>query len=607
MKFLPCKALCLGLSWVAWSAGAYAIPIVPDTVTNQEITRPLNTATPDDYLIDMARATNVNVLADATYFPVPSSVVPYPAMSGSVAGMKGEYREHWNANLINVMGDFVAQEKLSTLRASDRTFLFWSEPDPIALVQAQLPLTRAAENARFAKAVAAQQAAGVPDEEIIDAEASDSEIKRVLLDYLKRKRGWTWSETRQNEKLDIPIPLDELTPDLRALVLLRVQRTWIDSEDTQYFDDDFWVSESLKLRAYDFNGSTVLGVQKDALDDGGHPKTATQHGIANLEDIENGGAPIELIDVAPTTATPDALLKEPKFDDSTMERVYGGISNHIADSILDADPDLQKEISLEAKRLPLREIVAQLQKQSGVSLSLGADAPADKTLTALVTKMPLATFLETLSRVYGVSWEKVGDAYQMRGNQRGELHLQLLQVGDPYRYRFRFMFYNRTDREQNRVALGRAVVKQVGLEALKTPQGVAFESLAKPLQERVKYAIEESAAERMSTMLYQFNALLTQELTHGELDLHFANGVGLQANNPNGNVMRTHPMIFNDFQFNVTSSVGPPEMLQFFVESRDGQLSTPVFELISRSSWQEPQSPANAPGRRRLPPVGRLP
>ena len=602
-------------------APVYAESIEFDEVTKQEITVPLNTATMDDYLVDMAGAANVNFFADATDF-ARSPVVAYPATPGAIAGVKGEEREHWTPTLLNLMGDFAAQEKLTTLRSAPRTFLFWSEPDPHELLDAQWELTQAADRARFARAVAAETAKGVPPDQIVGGELEDDPLKRALINYLKTEQNWTWDAVKNAQPLHIRVPLNDLPSDLRALVVLGIRQSVVTSRNFEFLRPEFWKRDDLQVamvsaRVWGADHPLAIGIRYFTLDEQGR-KYYQEYPLVELKDAEEEAAPAEM----PALPLPKVVagngLTEAKFDDSALERVYGGISDEIADPLLDADPRLQKDVTLSVKRLPLRALLEQLQAQSGLRLTLGKDAPADKLLTARANKMPLATFLENLSRVYGVTWIKDGDVYQMQGNQRGDLHLKLLQIGEPYLYRYRFYFYNRTDRERKRAAIGRAVIKEVGMKALQapiemiteaadTPAGVAFSSLPENLRYGLRRIMEEPREENLSVALYQINALLTRELEKGELELHFVNGVGQPVKYGREDQDVTRELGTNSMgpRFSYSYIVGPPEMLSFYVSSRDGQLVTPIFDILSYSPWQDPQAPqepVKKPNNRRLPP-----
>ena len=205
---------------------AHTIPIVPDEVTVQEFTKPLDTSSADNYLLDMARTASINVIADSTDFPVDSTVIPYPATSGYDIGTNDNRPQNWNSNLNSLIGDFTAQKKSTVLRSAPRTFLFWSEPDPRQLFALQGELTASNQASRWAQAVVEAKANGTPEDEIIRGELSDAQLRNVLSNYLK-SIGWKGTVAERTDHVDIRIPLNELPPDLRELVLFDFQKHFV--------------------------------------------------------------------------------------------------------------------------------------------------------------------------------------------------------------------------------------------------------------------------------------------------------------------------------------------------------------------------------------------
>lgn len=562
---------------------AQAVPLKPDAVMNQMITQQLDTATMDDYLINMARAVNVNVFADATDFPPASPVAPYPATSGAIAGVNREDWKNWSSTLISVMGDFVAQEKLSTLRSGERTFLFWSEPDPRELLDLQLALSQADDNARFANAVAAAKANGLLEEQPIHGALPEDQLKRVLFDTLQTQRGWTPTYAQSKKKVDIRIPFADLSPDLRALILSDLRQNAAGSNELQFLQDDLWKKDDLRVLVWKENGSSVIGLQLRQLDEDGQLKSVTPSLLTKLDVADT--APTAIDSLPPQTAKNSAVQLAPAFDQSTMDKVYGGILDDGSNPLLDNDPTLQKATSIEAKRLALREFLARLQEQSGVSFGLAEHAPADKLITLRVDAMPLARIMENLSRIYGVKWSKNETGYTMQGDDRGELHLKLLQMGDPARYRFRFLFYNRAEREQEKAAIGRAVIEKAGLAALQTPQGVEFSTLPSSLQEQWRRVVEAPIEENCSVRLYRLNALLTEQLAQNGLVLRF------------GNAVEQTPIP------GLPSSSASSELLSFSILSQDGKMAEPIFTsavlLYGKQAPGHVRTPGKPPSRRR--------
>ena len=556
-------------------AGAQAIPMMPDEVTLQEIPKPLDTGSADNYLIDMARTAGINVFADATDFPADSTVIPYPATSAYDVGTNGNRPPNWNSNLRSLIGDFTAQEKLTVLRSAPRTFLFWSEPDPRQLLALQSKLTIANQKVRWAQAVAEAKAAGTPDDEIIREELSDDPLRKVLKDYLQ-SIGWKGTVAERTNPVDIRVPFSDLPPDLRALVLLDLQKRLVRNWPDAIIQDLDWKTKRMSLSS-EADPHLEIRHQIPSKSDDGY--TTVLYQLTTLDDALN----------APTDA-PIASMQEPKVtpvqlsSKDTMSNAYTGISDETTVAALEADQALQKPISLEVKRLTLREVLKQAQEQGGVRFTLGEDAPADKLITARVEKMPLSQWMGVLARVYGVTWDKTGEAaYQMNGNERGELHLKLLQLGDPRRYRDRFSFSGPSERTAENAAIGKAIVDQFGVEALKKPEGVAFSALSQPLQRRLIYALEDRGAEFTAVSLFRANRMMVEQLEKQSLILRFGTPV-----------TRSYHTAYTRIVSNE-----PQDWLRFNVQSADGEIVLPVFDEFYQQAAKPGETDPRPPSRRR--------
>ena len=553
-------------------ARAHAIPVMPDEVTLQEIPKPLDTGSAGDYLLDMARTGQINVIADATDFPVDSTVIPYPATSAYNVGTPGNRPPNWNSNLGSLIGDFTAQKRLTVLRSAPRTFLFWSEPDARQLLALQGELTRAAEDARWKEAVAVAAANGVPDDEIIRGELSDTQLNKALKGYLQ-SIGWKSTVAERNNRVDIRIPFADLPPDLRALVLLDLQKNLVQNWPNVLEQDTDWKTARVGLSS---EADPHLEIRRQIpakFDDG---DITVSYQLTTLDDALK----------APTNA-PVASMQEPQVapvqlsSKDTMTNAYEGISDETTVAALEADKSLQKPISLEVKRLSLREVLKQVEKQSDVRFTLGQNAPADKLMTASVEKMPLSQWMGILARVYGVTWDKTGEAaYQMNGNERGEVHLKLLQLGDPARYRYRFSFSAPSERTAENAAIGKAIVDRFGVEALKNPEGVAISELPQPLQQRLRYALEDQGAEFTAVSLFQANRMMVEQLEKQSLILRFGTSVS-----------KTYGTPYMRF-----AAQEPENWLRFNVQSADGKIVIPIFsefyEPIAKPGETDPRPPS---------------
>ena len=569
------RSLLISVCAVVLCSSVYAEPIIPDKVTNQEITVPLSTATVNDYLLDMARATKINILADSTDFPVESSVKSYPATSGAIAGLKGKNPEKWDPRLINVMGDFAAQEKLSVLRPEPRIFLFWSEPELHSLYERQRIVTNNAEDQLFAESVAAAKADGISERETIAGEISEAQLKTVLLNYLKSQYGWSGVSNERTAKIDLQTGFEDVPISLRALILSDIRNRCVRS-----LKRSWWNEDELRLRAKEDGKTTTLLLEYRNVNEDGKPGNWTNFPFVELE---NPPIAQEVVATSPLQETPPATSQIGPKD--TLLNAYSDLGEKAVNPALEADGALQKSISLNVKRLVLSELLQQLEKQSGIRFKADGEATTSKLVTASIEQMPLSKVMGLLERVYGVTWSKGADAsYEMHGNERGQLHMQLLQMGDPIRYRFRFAFYKRADRANEEVSIGREIIQHAGLEALQAPEGIAFSTLPQTLQERLRHSIQDPGMESGARMLYSMNRTLVEQITKKGLILRFGTSVRKTLHSP-----------FLGFD----GGDDLPSMLRFTVQSEDGQINLPVFDSFTVPVAQAGEEVVRQPSRRR--------
>lgn len=146
----------------------------------QQFTINTRDASTDDYLVEMARIGDINVLADVT--DVSSRALPLP--------VSGQHRLS-EFNFYNLLKG----RNLTSARIAENTFLYWPSIDEKQL--AQYILAR--------KAAAPRQ-----EPPPLDAE----QTKALLKDYFQRVHGWdgNW------ETVDIKVPVADLPPELRARV-----------------------------------------------------------------------------------------------------------------------------------------------------------------------------------------------------------------------------------------------------------------------------------------------------------------------------------------------------------------------------------------------------
>lgn len=144
--------------------------------------------------------------------------------------------------------------------------------------------------------------------------------------------------------------------------------------------------------------------------------------------------------VASHSAPPEAAPATPAPTTPTTQNTTApkgeAVAAPLSADALKGEAALQAKVSFEAKRRPLAEVLAEVQKQSGVTVQAAPDSPAQTArLTARVKDMTLAELMGALSGLYGVEWLRSGDkSYLMRSGPA--LEAKLLQAGDPGWFRF---------------------------------------------------------------------------------------------------------------------------------------------------------------------------
>lgn len=205
-----------------------------------------------------------------------------------------------------------------------------------------------------------------------------------------------------------------------------------------------------------------------------------------------------------------------------------------AASALERDPALAVKVSLEAKRLLLRELLVELQRQSGVTLAASEQSPAATArVTMRVKDMPLSTFMNALSRLYGVEWTKnAGGEYVMRSEARGEMLAKVLRVSA------RAMHTTPQEGEEQRrqkTALADEIVRPLDVNALKSPAGVPIAALPEALRQKLRRHIEGRSVDELLGMSVVADEVLAQDLS-----LHFTASAGAEQGFITSKLTATH-------------------------------------------------------------------
>ena len=255
---------------VAATASLISTALAQDTM--QEVSRAqtdvaLNQPSTDDYLLAMARSSKVNMFADATNF---SSAEP-PIKGDWKTDFSTAKNGRWQGMIGSLFFDLAHERKLSQRYIGSHTFLFWSEPDAVALAREIVTGEKAKASPAFR--LRYQSVSAIMKD--------NDDLSFALIDYFKTARDWDGT----NGAPPSDIPLATLPADLRARVLAYSLRQTYNSpfaDERAWFNDSIWKEARLQVRKT-FPGNAqpelIIGGFRQ---DGGSKKTPILRGITVL-------------------------------------------------------------------------------------------------------------------------------------------------------------------------------------------------------------------------------------------------------------------------------------------------------------------------------------
>lgn len=219
----------------------------------------LDNSTVDEHLIELARASKVNFIADATRFPTAPD-----ALDVKLHGVLG-----------NLMLAMACQRHLTWTKADKGTFLFWADwqGDLTALAKPILAqeqgrvaklrqLQEAAQAAMQAKNLQAQQksledmklhhlrGAARATDYWAQEKSLEQDILPDLARYFKATQGWDGV----NPTFTVGVKFTDLPPDLRAKVMAKCRDELFNPDRwtayATFFDDAFWDKALLRDSGY---------------------------------------------------------------------------------------------------------------------------------------------------------------------------------------------------------------------------------------------------------------------------------------------------------------------------------------------------------------------
>ncbi|MDF2439225.1 MAG: hypothetical protein JWN98_209 [Abditibacteriota bacterium] len=421
-------SLCLCSLWLILlflPVRVYGWPI--DEVLRKKVTLRVQNATVDEYLVELGRLAEINIIADAARFSV-----SYPPVSGE-----------FQLPVWGLIVPFATQRKLSATRYDSQTFLLWSEPDVASIARELVK--------KMADPVEIE-----PDEKLsayqkrLQSRREGLAANQVLTEYFQRVHNWDGRRTN----IGVALKLSDLPPDVRRIIWREARRRILHGPDSStripttlriWYDDNFWKRAVLQVTGPVPPGvDPALAIRVGGLveEDEYRVSTISCSVAEPYAGSTSGGREKKQF----ITREP-AMLESKTVEDGVAEAATGAVESAPAVSgarpqrsaglsieELSRDDALQRPVSLQARRQPLSEALQDVQKQSGVALAIDAAVPAvTMRVTAWVKEMPLHTLMGALRRLYGVEWIKGDGGYVMRLSE-DELDRNLLQVGDmsPY-------------------------------------------------------------------------------------------------------------------------------------------------------------------------------
>lgn len=458
----------------------------------------------DDYIVALSQISSTNIIADATHISTEDWTQPFPSSPTALA--RGWKAPADGASIVSLLRDFEETQQFSELRYNDTTYLLWNKPD--ALQTARLIV--AANRHRPTEAL-----------------PNEVDLYRALDEYAKGPLKWQ----KYDEGLINPpfhtLKFGEVPPELRAQVKALAQHEILrpDLRQELLLTDNYWKTARLALSStltqkgnraglgpqrkffrlhllgQDENGETLPIVapfeQRFQFSSGRAAKSVYDRPDVDREAIFIVIAPTPLR-LTPQLAPPEvAVLPAPGLGGAQLE----------------AEIPLQTKISVEAKRRPLGDLLAEVAKKGDIKLIVGEGVPAKTTLvTTRVNEMPLGNFMGALGRLYDVYWTKRSpNQYTLHAGEKNLLQTSLMQLGAGGSFSPYVNWYLTYAQEQEYGELEQQIVAELLEQGNEKSEGVSLSVLPEDLQLRLRQAVEEIFANRIISKYQQVSKFITDQ------------------------------------------------------------------------------------------------
>ena len=447
----------VGLPALLWAGFAHSSPssIQAAPADYASIMRPtklsLRDASVEEGLISFSQVSQIPFLIDSTHIPAQSA----------------KTTKDFDDVFSGALGTFAEGHKIEYKRWNESVYLHWGQAETAEVVR----WVRSGQGHR-------------PEPTEVSVGALYSLLRKYLRDDPKAK-----------DVLFKPFQITDLPPEMQkpvaSLVLAYFLADYWRNPKQTWFDDEIWQKARLRLWIPEPGGQ---GHRRILLRSVFETPTGTKVLENGLPFNTGGSIPAPMAQDAPQDEAP------PPSDGSALAL----LSSPLPLLNKASGEAMETPITLETKRLPLRQALDSIEKQSGVRLSTqGAPVLDALLLSARAPQMPLFEMMNALSRLYGISWKRVGAGeWSADASKRTELSALALRVGDPSGYRF-------YDREagayhiemQNVQEMIDRLLESEDKEALVSEPGVAFPSLAPELQKAIRDDVQFQASLGMAMNL----------------------------------------------------------------------------------------------------------
>lgn len=469
----------------------------------QKIEPQTQTLSLEDVLFAFSKAASANVLVDATHLPT-VEIKPF-AERNSYTG------EQLPSTRVNLPIYITSRGHLSYERSTPDTFVFWHQPDTQKLT---------------ALCITAQKKWG-DDTWLSETADTIAGLNRFFADT----QGWnpvarTIEEKDANAKgIDATWKFKDFPPVVRASMRKEFARQVLTIQypypvTYQRFSLDYWKDARVTL------GTGTQSVY----DKEGRPLGNYQNPLLTIKPKDENGQRIYLF---PHTKTLGPLVPQPvpftqEKASATAIRQYPR-ETLAADTPpvvpqmgvkLETEPTLRKRVSFAVKSLPLTQFVSQLQKQSGVPLTVDSSLSPNLRVTGCTNSLPgqatfkpsmtLASAMFSLARLFAAHWDKQGAGYILSSDGLDELHLELRQLG--YKATYSWPSHSEQETTELEAQVGDEILATTNADSLRSNQGIALSELPTAVQNDILNRVWDNDAPQLILAQQRLEDALVQDI-----------------------------------------------------------------------------------------------